>query len=64
MSGDMRHLEHRFILLLNLFQFTQRTVGRALVEVFYLVILPFIIGRNLTVSDIETHAVLDDDVHM
>ena len=41
-SGDMRHLEHRFILVLNLFQFNQRMVGRALVEVIYLVIIPFV----------------------
>ena len=34
--GDMRHLEHRFILLLNLSQFNLRMVRRALVEVLYL----------------------------
>ena len=35
MSGDMRHLELHFILLLNLFQFNLEMVRRALVEVLY-----------------------------
>jgi len=39
--GDMRHLEHRFMLLLSLFQFNQRMVRRALVEVLYILIFPF-----------------------
>ena len=61
--GDMRHLEHRFILLLSLFQFNQRMVRCALVEVLYVVIF-LVIGRHLTLSDIKTHAILDDDVHL
>jgi len=35
----------------------------ALVEVLYLVTFP-LIGRHLTVSEIEKHVILDDDVHL
>jgi len=35
MSGGMRHLEHRFILLPNLFQFNLKMVRGMRVEVLY-----------------------------